>query len=78
MYKVYSKNGEPPQSLPFRIYVADGSSRTNPSTFTDEDLAEAGYFAVEVPEYELGKEQLSWNGTTYDVIPVPPISSEEE
>lgn len=46
--KIYSKNGAFPQPIPFRIYLSDGTTRTDPSSFTDEEIADAGF--VEVPE----------------------------
>jgi len=45
--KVYSKNNKYPTPLPFKIILSDGSARTDPSTFTEEEIADAGY--VEVP-----------------------------
>jgi hypothetical protein len=43
---LYTKNGSYPQSIPFRIRLSDGSTRTDPSTFTEEEIADAGYTQV--------------------------------
>lgn len=65
---LYSLNGAYPIStLPHRIRLSDGTTRTDSSTFTDEEIADAGYSIVEAvgcEEYE----KLVWNGTTFDVV----------
>lgn len=43
---LYSKNNGYPQPLPFRIALPDGRTRTDPTTFTAEELALAGYVAA--------------------------------
>lgn len=43
---VYSFRGRIPGPMPFRIRLPDGTTMTDPSTFTDQDLATAGYTAV--------------------------------
>ena len=45
---LYSINGQYPTPIPFRIKLADGRTRTDPSTFTVEEIASAGY--TEVPD----------------------------
>lgn len=44
--KLYSLNGSLPEELPNRIRLSDGSTRTDRSTFTDEEIANAGYVKV--------------------------------
>lgn len=39
----YSFRRNIPSKLPFRIRLSDGLTRTDPSTFTDEEIADAGY-----------------------------------
>ncbi|NDA09920.1 MAG: hypothetical protein EBZ53_03780 [Verrucomicrobia bacterium] len=46
---LYSLAGGKPQELPFRIRLANGQTRTEPSTFTTEEITSAGY--VPVPEF---------------------------
>lgn len=43
---LYTKNGSYPQPIPFRIRLSDGSTRTDPSTFTEEEIVDAGYTQV--------------------------------
>ena len=40
---LYTKNGSYPQPIPFRIRLSDGRTRTDPSTFTEEEILDAGY-----------------------------------
>lgn len=71
---LYSYNNRYPGPLPNRIRMPDGSTKTDISTFTEQDLLDAGYIAVNdppVPEYP---NILEWNGTAW-VIRAP---NEEE
>lgn len=58
---IYSHNGSTPAPLPFRIRFADGSTRTDPATFTASDLESAGY--VEAPARP--SEFHAWNGSSW-------------
>jgi hypothetical protein len=40
---LYSYKGQEPAPLPERIRLSDGSTRTDSSTFTEEEIADAGY-----------------------------------
>ncbi len=60
---IYSLNGEYPQALPERIRLSDGMTRTKSSTFTAEEIADAGYVAVVEPSYDRTTHTLSWDGT---------------
>lgn len=62
---LYSKNGLYPTTLPFRITLSNGLTRTNPSTFTPEELADAGYIAVDDPPRVLSHQILIWTGTDW-------------
>lgn len=44
---IYTKDGSYPTKIPFRIVMPDGTTRTDPSSFTDDEIAAAGYVAVE-------------------------------
>lgn len=74
MIKRYTKNGNTPVAiLPWRIRLSDGTTRTDPSTFTEEMIADAGYtIAPDKPEVVEGKIIL-WNGSEwyYEDAPVP-------
>ena len=62
---LYSKNGEYPSSLPFRIRMNDGSTRTDPSSFTEEELTSIGYApAPDMPPYNPDTQHAEWDGTT--------------
>src|SRR6056300_1080392 len=59
---LYSYNGNYPKGIPNRIVLSDGSSRTDSSTFTAEELADAGYTQVEnQPEYDSRTQKIEWD-----------------
>jgi hypothetical protein len=66
MAKLYSLNRGYPEELPFRIRLPNGFTRTDPSTFTKDELDLVGY--VEVPDRPEVKENqlLSWNISIWD------------
>jgi len=65
----YSKNGEYPTQLPNRLKFADGSTRTDKSTFTADEIAAAGYVAVDAPPQAQYPNRLEWSGTEWVVRP---------
>ena len=60
---IYSFNGEYPQALPERIRLSNGQTRSDSSTFTAEEIADAGYVAVVEPPYDQTTHTLDWDGT---------------
>ena len=62
---LYSKNGLYPSKLPFRITLSNGFTRTDPATFTPEEIADAGYIAVDDPPRCLSHQILIWTGTDW-------------
>lgn len=65
---LYTKNGSYPQPIPFRIILSDGRSRTDPSSFSEEEIADAGYISVEDPPASILDTQiLEWTGTVWNV-----------
>jgi hypothetical protein len=72
MSALYSFNGAAPAPIPFRITLANGFTRTDPSTFTEDEIAEAGYVLIEQPEYDPATQALNWNGTSFEVAEIPP------
>lgn len=58
----YSHQGLYPAFLPFRIHLSDGRTRTDSSTFTPEEIADAGYFPVDNPPTIEPNQVLEWNG----------------
>lgn len=75
MSTLYSLNGAAPTPLPFRIHLANGFTRTDPSTFTEEEIAEVGFVAIETPDYDPATQALNWNGASFDVVSLPPAPS---
>ena len=66
---LYSYKGAYPLSLPERIRLSDGSTRTDSSTFTDEELTDAGYIeAGDPPAYDSDTQKVIWNGTAWEVV----------
>lgn len=62
---LYTLNGTYPSTLPDRIRLSNGLTRTDSKTFTEEELLDAGYSPVEnPPEYNNLLEVLEWNSFT--------------
>ena len=65
---LYSHKNQYPDQLPERIRLSNGSTRTDSSTFTTEELSDAGYVAVSTaPTYNNRTHNLSWNGSDWSV-----------
>jgi hypothetical protein len=62
---LYSINGEYPiETLPHRIRLSDGSTRTDSSTFTADELSSAGITTVSnPPECNEDTHKLTWDDT---------------
>lgn len=70
---LYTKSGSYPSSLPHRIRLSSGFTRTDPSQFTEEDIADAGYIPAPLqPEYDSETQRLDWNGSDWDIVETPP------
>lgn len=67
---LYSFNGEYPiDTLPHRIRLSDGSTRTDSSTFTSEELVDAGYVEVSnPPDFNQETHKLVWSGTEWQTV----------
>jgi hypothetical protein len=60
--KLYSFQGQEPQELPHKIRLSDGRSRTDASTFTEEEIEEAGFTGPYTrPEFDSEVETQSWD-----------------
>ena len=73
---LYSLHNQRPASLPFRIRMPDGFTRTDASTFTQEEIQAAGYSGPYTePSYNPSTEQLLWVNGEYviEALPPPPI-----
>ncbi len=61
MFNLYSHGGSYPAPIPFRIKLSDGRTRTDPSTFTDDEIADAGYVMVPAPPPYGSDQMLEWD-----------------
>ena len=62
---LYSHNGAYPAPLPNKIVLSSGVSRTDKTTFTPEEIADAGYVEVSAPPPVLYPNRLEWSGTDW-------------
>jgi hypothetical protein len=77
MSTLYSLHATAPASLPHRIRFADGSTRTDASTFTPDELERAGYTGpYERPECDYRTEKVDWDATALAYV-VRPYSFDE-
>lgn len=78
---LYSFNGNYPQPIGNRIRLSNGKTKTDSSTFTDEDLADAGYqLAPDIPARPDNVIfcKLEWNGTDWEYRVEPTITEIQE
>lgn len=68
---LYSHNGKFPTRLPNRIKLSDGTTRTDSSTFTEEEIADAGWSVVDNPPSVTYPNKLTWNSIEGWVISEP-------
>lgn len=76
---LYSLNGGTPAPLPFRLIMPDGSTRTDPATFTSEEISSAGY--IMVPEKPLAANMhqlIEWNGSVWTITDTRTLESAKE
>lgn len=64
---LYSYNNGYPASIPNRIRLSDGSTRTDRSTYTPEEIANAGYVQVADQPSVSYPNVLEWSGTDWNV-----------
>lgn len=70
---LYSFKGSRPEPLPFRIALPNGFTRTDPSTFSVNDIKVAGYEGpYEIPAYCSETEQVEWIDGHFVVTAKPP------
>ena len=67
---LYSYKTEYPSSeISERIRLSDGSTRTDSSTFTSDELVDAGYVEVSnPPDFNQETHKLVWSGTEWQTI----------
>ncbi len=64
---LYSHKGNFPTALPERIRLSNGLTRTDSSTFTNEEIADAGYIEVSDPPNYDYPDVLEWVGNAWVV-----------
>jgi hypothetical protein len=80
----YSFNGSRPEPLPFRITLPNGFTRTDPSTFTEDEILAAGFTGPFVePAYNPDTEELEWVSRIgvdglFIAVPKPPAPPEPD
>jgi hypothetical protein len=62
---LYTKNGSYPATIPFRIKLSDGRTRTDPTSFTSEEISDAGYIEVEDPPAVSSTQVLEWINSSW-------------
>jgi hypothetical protein len=71
MPELYSHSGGYPAPLPFRITLKSGQYRTDPATFTKDELSEAGFIGpISKPTFNPKTESLVWDGNKLQVQPL--------
>lgn len=59
---LYSYQGEYPRELPDRIRLSNGTTRTNKLTFTEQEIADAGYTKVsDKPDFDQMLYKVVWD-----------------
>ena len=59
-HALYANGSLPPAPLPDRITLTDGRVRSDPTTYTDEEIADAGYLPVEPPPTCAIDQEVIW------------------
>lgn len=71
---LYSLHNQRPAPLPQRIRMPDGFTRTDASTFTQEEIQAAGFTGPYTePSYNSSTEQLLWVNGEYVIEALPPV-----
>lgn len=73
---LYSYKGARPTQLPNRLKFSDGFTKTDPSTFTAEDIQNAGWIAVGDPPVVDYPDKLEWDSETLQWTVRPPNEAE--
>lgn len=75
MYYIFN-NGRP-APLPWRIRLPNGQTRTDPSQFTPELIAQAGYTPVEDPPIPGPGQYVDWDGANWVLLDKPTTNADE-
>ncbi len=72
MANLYSYQGQEPQELPERIRLSNGRTRTDSSSFTAEEILNAGFTGpYERPEFDPEIEIQEWNSSLFNWVTTP-------
>lgn len=77
---LYSYKSQYPKPLPHRIILSDGRTRTDPSSFTVQEIEDAGYAVAPDKPVVNGWQNLNWTGASWAVSdkPVDNLKAEKE
>lgn len=64
---LYSYKNGYPDHIPYRIRLSSGLTRTDPSTFTLDEILDAGFVEVTDPPSITETQVLEWTGTAWSV-----------
>lgn len=77
MTLLYSHNSARPEPLPFRITLPNGFTRTDSSTFTEDEITAAGFTGPYAePDYDPATEELEWSNGAFVIVTKPPAPPE--
>ena len=72
------KNQYPIDKLPERIRLSNGLTRTDSSTFTADEITDAGYVVVSTaPTYNDRTHKLTWDGSDWQVVELTTLEIQE-
>lgn len=75
---LYSKDGLFPQLIPNRIRLSNGFTRTDSTTFTTEEIADAGYVLVDSPPEAEYPDKVEWTLSGWVVRSPSQLEIEEQ
>ncbi len=74
---LYSFQGSLPAPLPSRIRLANGLTRTNPSTYSAKEIKTWGYIGpITIPSWDEFSEKIEWDEAAIEYT-VRPLTAEE-
>jgi len=73
---LYSYQSQEPKPLPFRITLSNGLTRTDPTTFTDQEIANAGYLSAPNKPIAEDNQVVSWDSENFQWV-VRDLTAEE-
>ncbi|MEP1330549.1 hypothetical protein [Pseudophaeobacter sp.] len=65
MTQLFTKDGSVPAPLPSRIRLSDGRTRTNPASFTPEEIADAGFSQANQKPEAAPDQDVTWGGADW-------------